>query len=136
MKRLWAIFPLVFLLAGCNPERCNTPIGQGGEIDLTAPEFSNLYNHVGGTLVISCGYKGVLVRCVGFSEYVAFECACPHDHEVRMEPDDPRAAVLLTCPACGSRFELSYGNPLEGAATSCTLYQYRTALDGYRLSIY
>lgn len=132
----WALILTVLLLASCKPERCNTPFGQGATIDLTEPEFNNIYNHVGGTLMISCGYKGVIVRCVGFSEYVAFECACPFDREVRMDADDPRAAVILTCPSCGSRFELSYGNPLEGSVTSCMLYQYRTSFDGRLLSIY
>lgn len=136
MKHLLYISVLLMAMVSCIPERCNTPFGQGGTIDLSNPEFDNLYNHVGGTLVVSCGYKGVLVRCVGFSEYVAFECACPHDREVRMEPDDPQAAVILTCPTCGSRFELSYGNPLEGAVTSCPLYQYRTSFDGQNLSIW
>lgn len=135
MKRYLFLLPLL-LLVSCKQERCDTPFGQGATINVTDPEFSNLYNHVGGTLVISCGHKGVIVRCVGFSEYVAFECACPFDHEVRMEPDDPRAAVILTCPTCGSRFELSYGNPLEGSVTSCMLYQYRTAFDGQLLSIF
>lgn len=126
----------MLLLTGCKTEQCSTPFGNGGTIDLTMEEFSNLYNHVGGTLVISCGHKGVLVRCSGFSEYTAFECACPHDHEVRMEPDDEREAVILTCPTCGSRFELVYGNPLQGSVTSCTLYQYHTDFDGRLLTIY
>lgn len=135
MKRWLCILPLL-LLTGCKTERCSTPFGNGGTIDLTTEEFSNLYNHVGGTLVISCGHKGVLVRCSGFSEYTAFECSCPHDNEVRMVPDDDREAVILTCPACGSRFELVYGNPLQGSVTSCMLYQYQTEFDGQMLTIY
>lgn len=135
MRRWMLILPLL-LMAGCKTETCSTPFGSGGTIDLTTAEFVNLYNHVGATLVIGCGHKGVLVRCSGFSEYTAFECACPIDHEVRMLPDDEREALVLTCPACGSRFELVYGNPLEGAATSCPLYQYRTDYDGRLLTIY
>lgn len=135
MKHLWPIL-LTLLLVACKPERCDTPFGNGGSIDLTMEEFSNLYNHVGGTLVISCGYKGVLVRCSGFGEYTAFECACPNDHDVRLLPDDNREAMILTCPTCSSRFELVNGNPLEGSVTPCPLYQYHTAYDGRMLSIY
>ena len=125
------------LLAGCKADRCNTPIGSVGTIDLTLPEFSNLYNNPGGTLVIgNAGHKGVLVHCVAMGSYAAFECACPKDHEVRLVPNDDRYAVVLSCPSCGSRFEVIYGNPLEGSATGCPLYQYNTAYDGRQLSIY
>lgn len=133
MKKLLPILTCLLLLS-CQPDHCNTPFGAGGTIDLI--DYSNLYNHVGGTEMISCGYKGVLVRCSGFSEYTAFECACPHDHEVRMQPDDSKEAVILTCPSCGSRFELINGAPLEGSATSCMLYQYGVAVEGTLLSIY
>lgn len=135
MKHLLFILPLL-LFMGCKSERCTTPFGQGGTIDLTQAEFINLYNHVGGTAVISLGHKGVLVRCAAFSEYVAFECACPNDHEVRLLPDDENEAMILACPACGSRFELVNGNPLEGSVTSCMLYQYHTDYAGGMLSIY
>ena len=100
---------LASILLSCQPDHCNTPFGAGGTIDLI--DYSNLYNHVGGTEMISCGYKGVLVRCSGFSEYTAFECACPHDHEVRMQPDDSKEAVILTCPSCGSYVRYSRPKP-------------------------
>ena len=100
------------------------------------PQFSNIYNHVGGTVVVSCGHKGVIVRCAGFGEYAAFECACPKDHDVRMDPDSDSEAVMITCRACGSRFEIINGAPLQGSATSCMLYQYRVAVDGSMLTIY
>lgn len=135
MKRWLLILPLL-LFAACKPENCNTPFGQGATIDLTDPQFSNIYNHAGGTVVISCGHKGVIVRCAGFGQYAAFECACPKDHDVRMEPDSKDDALMLTCGACGSRFEIINGTPLEGSATSCMLYQYGVAVEGTLLSIY
>ena len=135
MKRWLLILPLL-LFAACKPENCNTPFGQGATIDMTDPRFSNIYNHAGGTVVVSCGHKGVIVRCVGVGEYAAFECACPKDHDVRMEPDSKNDAVMLTCGACGSRFEIINGAPLEGSATSCMLYQYNVAVEGTLLTIY
>lgn len=126
----------LLLLAGCKGDRCDTPFGEGGTINLTVPEFNNLYNNPGATLVINRGYRGILVHCVALGQYVAFECACPKDHDTRMIPDDDRYAIILTCPDCGSRFELTYGNPLEGATTSCPLYAYNTAYDGQVLEIW
>lgn len=124
------------IFTACAGERCRTPFGEGGTIDLTQPDFINLYNNPGETLVINRGYRGILVHCTNLSEYVAFECACPHCHEVGMTPDDPHRATVLVCPECGSRFEVFFGNPLDGALTSCMLYQYSTHYDGRFLSIY
>lgn len=111
-------------------------MGEGGTLDLLQPDFIGLYNNPGATLVINRGYRGILVHCTALSEYVAFDCVCPLDHEVGMLPDDNRAAVMLTCPSCGSRFELFFGNPLDGAATACPLRQYNVFYDGRNLSIY
>ena len=127
---------LLLLVCGCRGDQCRTPFGEGGDLDLLQPDFMNLYNNPGGTLVINRGYRGILVHCSGLSEYVAFDCVCPHCREVGMTPDSPTHAVMLTCPECGSRFELFFGNPLEGAVTSCMLYQYNTFFDGRILSIY
>lgn len=126
----------LLLLVACNTDRCNTPFGEGGTINLTDPQFSNVYNHVGGTVMVSMGHKGVLIRCAGFGEYTAFECTCPHDHDVRMTPDSRNEAMILTCSACGSRFELINGAPLEGSVTSCLLYQYSVAVNGSLLTVY
>lgn len=130
------VFGVSLTLAACKTERCDTPFGLGGELDLLQPDFINLYNNPGGTLVINRGHKGILVNCVGLGEYAAFECACPLDHDVRMLPDDPTHAMLLECPQCGSRFEVYFGNPLDGSLTGCPLYQYNTAFDGRVLTIY
>lgn len=126
----------VMLFPACKAERCNTPFGVGGELDLLQPDFINLYNNPGGTLVINRGHKGILVNCVGLGNYVAFDCACPLDHDIRMLPDSPTSAMLLECPVCGSRFEVYFGNPLDGSKTGCPLYQYNTQFDGRVLVIY
>ena len=132
MKRL----PLIalLLLAACHTDRCDTPFGQGGTIDLASADYSILAT-VGGTADVTRGYKGIIVRCDAVGSYVAFEMACPLDH-VRMVPDDRDYAVKLTCPTCQSSFDIIYGNPLTGSATPCPLYQYNTVLDGRYLSIW
>lgn len=137
MKALPLALLVACLAVACKGDRCDTPIGSVGTIDLTMPEYANLYNNPGGTLVLAgVGHRGVLVQCIGLRDYVAFECACPKDHDVRLLPNDDRYAVLLTCPACESRFEVTYGNPLEGSATGCPLYQYSTSFDGRQLTIW
>ena len=104
-------------------------------MDLLQPDFIRL-NTPGETMVINRGYRGILVHCINISDYVAFECACPHCRETGMTPDDPCTASILTCPDCGSRFDVYFGNPLEGSLTGCMLFQYNTFFDGRFLSIY
>lgn len=126
--------PVAFLTS-CTPDDiCNTPFGEGAVIDIYMPDFNALAN-VGGSVTINRGYKGIFVRRTSFSDFVAFECACPNDHEVRLVPDPDWEGDILHCPACGSNYETKYGNPLEGAASGCPLYEYRTHFDGYILKI-
>lgn len=124
------------LIISCSPDTaCNTPFGEGAVIDIYQPDF-NALTTVGGTVTVNRGYKGIFVRRTSFSDFVAFECACPNDHEVRLEPDPDWDGAILRCRACGSLFETEYGNPLDGAASGCPLYEYRTHFDGYTLEIY
>lgn len=135
MRRWLYIVACVLALTACKRDRCDVPIGETGAIYL--PDFPDIYNNVGGTVVLNKGHRGILVRCSGFGEYMAFECACPQDHDVRMLPDDDHNAVTLKCPSCGSRFEVvSSGSPLEGSSTVCPLHQYHTSPDGTTLFIY
>lgn len=134
MKPLW-IIALALLVAACVPDRCNTPFGEGGSIDITMPDFAALTS-VGGSLTINRGYKGIFVRRTSYTDFVAFDCACPNDHDVRLLVDSDWGGSVLECPTCHSRFETEYGNPLEGSVTGCPLYQYNTRFDGYRLTIY
>lgn len=134
IERLIVVVVALLLLAGCKRDVCDTPIGEVGDIMLT--DYPDIFNNVGGTIVLNRGHRGVLVRCEAFGQYAAFECSCPNDHDVRMLPDDDHSAMMLTCPSCGSRFELINGNPLEGSSASCPLHRYSTSVEGYRLYIY
>ena len=130
------LISLLFSLSSCSPDNvCNTPFGDGASIAIYQPDFNALMN-IGGTVTINRGYKGIFVRRVSYSDFVAFECACPNDHEVRLEPDPDWGGAVLRCRACGSLYETEYGQPLEGAASGCPLYEYRTHFDGYILEIY
>ena len=134
------VFSFYFLVgclaAACSRDNlCNTPFGEGASIDIYQPDFAALQT-VGGTLTINRGYKGIFIRRTTYADFVAFECACPNCHETRLLPDPDWNGAVLQCPTCQSRFETEYGIPLNGSATSCPLYEYRTYFDGYTLEIY
>lgn len=125
-----------FVFPSCTSDSiCNTPFGEGASIDIYQPDFNALVN-IGGCVTINRGYKGIFVRRVSYTDFVAFECACPNDHEVRLVPDPDWAGAVLKCNACGSLYETEYGQPLEGSASGCPLYSYDTYFDGTVLEIY
>ena len=135
---LFLIFHFSFFIffVSCNRDNaCQTPFGEGGVLDITQPDFAALQT-VGGTVTVNRGYKGIFVRRVSYSDFVAFECACPNDHEVRLLPLEGWDGGVLECPACKSKYETINGQPLEGAASGCPLYEYSTYFDGYTLEIY
>ena len=125
----------LFTLYGCVGDRCNTPFGEGGTLDVTMPDFAPLSN-VGGSMMINRGHKGIMVTRMSYSEFVAFECSCPNDNDVLMEPDDIWGNTVLVCPVCSSRFNAVDGSALNGSVTPCPLYQYSTSFDGRLLSIW
>lgn len=100
------------------------------------PDFSPL-SHVGGAMSVGgIGYQGVHVTRTSYSDFVAFELACPADHEAWLEADPDWGGSILRCPVCSSQFNALDGTPLNGSATPCPLYEYATAFDGRMLSIY
>ena len=124
------------LFTSCNPDRCNTPFGEGGTIDITMPDFAPLA-HVGGSMSVGgIGYQGVHITRTSYSDFVAFELACPADHEARLEADPDWGGSILRCPVCSSQFNALDGTPLSGSATPCPLYEYSTSFDGRMLSVY
>lgn len=140
---LLAALSVFLLTTGCKGDVCNTPFGEGGVINLSLPDFAPLLN-VGGAVIVThdnygfdMGHRGILVRHTSLYEFAAFDCSCPYDRDITLLPIEGWNGAVLECPSCGSRFETEYGNPLDGAATSCPLYQYTTHFDGYyTLEIY
>lgn len=121
------------VVVSCGGDRCDTPFGEGGTFDIN--QFGELSN-VGGSVVINRGHKGILVRRTTYSSFVAFECTCTKDHEVRLQSAEGWDNAIMVCPTCGSMFETEYGNPIDGSAAVCPLYEYNTSFDGRMLSIY
>ncbi len=135
MRRLWLI-ALALVATACSGDTCNTPFGDGADIDIYQTGFSALANP-GGTATVNRGHRGIVVRCESLGNYVAFELTCPLDHDMQMVPDERDFAMSVRCPRCGSQFELINGNPCTGAATACPLYRYETTFhDGHYILIW
>jgi len=116
---------------------CNTPFGEGAIINIYQPDF-NALTIPGGTVTINRGYKGIFIHRTTLSDFVAFECACPNDNDVRLVLDTTRewGSDFLYCSTCKSRYDIYFGQPQEGAISGCPLYEYNTHFDGYTLEIY
>ena len=105
-------------------------------LDLTMPDFSPLA-HVGGSMSVGgMGYQGVRITRTSYSDFVAFELACPTDHDACLVVDPEWGGSILVCPVCSSRFNALDGTPFSGAVSPCPLYQYCTILEGSLLSVY
>ena len=131
---------MLLTAACCRDTVCDTPFGAGGAINIYQPDFAALMT-VGGTVTINRGHKGIFVHRTTLSDFVAFECACPHCHETRLTLDTDANSrwkdIALKCPDCHSHFDIWFGNPCSGASvTNCPLYEYRTLFDGTILEIY
>lgn len=134
MTRLLCV-GLLFLFTACTGDRCKTPFGEGGTFDVNMPDFAPLAN-VGGSMMINRGHKGIMVTRISYSEFVAFEGACPNNTDELLVPDSEWGNSVLVCPVCSSRFNALDGSALDSSATPCPLYQYNTVFDGRNLTIF
>lgn len=124
------------LLAGCDKDRmCNVPIGDATcQLDPNSAEYPGL-NNLSSYQYLIGGYQGIVVIRTSWSEFVAYECTCPHD-QGRLEMAEGYGNLVLECPECGSLFStFADGAPMEGSKTSCFLQQYNTYYDGRLLYI-
>ena len=112
----------------------DTPIGYVNfTINPNSTFYSNL-NSVGGYEYFIGGHKGVVIFRYSWTEFLAYERACPHCHEVGVEVQE-QSGVILECPQCGSQFIYTDGSPIKGPTVS-SLRQYSTYYDGYQLHVY
>ena len=121
------------MFAGCVEEN-DTPMGYVNfTINPNSTFYTNL-NHVGGYEYFIGGYKGVIIFRYSWTEFLAYERACPHCHEVGVEVQE-QSGVILECPQCGSQFIYTDGSPIKVPAVS-SLRQYSTYYDGSQLHVY
>ena len=111
----------------------DTPIGYVNfTIDPNSTFYYNL-NNVGSYEYFIGGYKGVVIFRFSLTEFLAYERACPHCHEVAVEVN--KSGLILECPQCGSQFVYTDGSPVKGPAVS-VLRHYSTYYDGYNLHVF
>ena len=121
------------MFTGCVEEN-DTPMGYVNfTINPNSTFYTNL-NHVGGYEYFIGGYKGVIIFRYSWTEFLAYERACPHCHEVGVEVQE-QSGVILECPQCGSEFIYTDGSPIKSPAVS-SLRQYSTYYDGSQLHVY
>lgn len=132
------IIIMLVLFPHCDKEKNNNPIPNvhvNINLDINSTLYSDL-NIVGGYVYITGGYRGIVVYRMSYDEFVAYDRACPYDHEdpeARVDVEDNGLTVIDS--TCMSRFLLLDGSVVEGPATR-PLKRYRTQLSGDNLLIY
>ena len=92
-------------------------------------------NHIGGSVTVTGGYKGIIIYRKTENEFMAFERACAYDptadsSQVRIEV----SGITCNCPKCKSKYILLDGSPFQGPS-QWALKQYRTNYDGTYLYV-
>lgn len=128
---LSALFALLLILA-CRKDGSTDNIPNVAVeiyIPLSLPEFTAL-NSIGNYVLVSGGYRGIIVFRKSLTEFAAYERACPFDPTAAgslVEPDSGNVSGVDR--KCGSEFLFYDGSVLNGPATR-PLKQYRCDFDG------
>ena len=84
MKKIFCLFPLIFLILGCSPEdelRKNPYLPElnfSFTIDLALPQYNNL-NYPGNSFITrNYGINGIVVYNLNNDQYLAFELSDPN----------------------------------------------------------
>jgi len=100
-------------------------------ISLADPDFVTL-NGVGNMVMVTGGFRGIIVYRYSFDKFLAFDRCCTQDidnEQGRVEAD-PVYKGIVTCPICKSGFMLqSDGIPLNGSTARLGLRQYEVSYD-------
>ncbi|MBQ9638807.1 MAG: hypothetical protein IJV22_04550 [Bacteroidales bacterium] len=134
------ILALLPLLSACTREsQCKVSIG---ETAFTIRPNDALYrslNTVGGYQYFTGGHRGVVIVRLYEDTFVAYDRTCPEDNDSQVSASDAGGwgSTLMECPTCHSRFNVyADGAPIDGSATSCSLFQYSTSYSGGELTVY
>ncbi len=132
------IIPLMLIINGCKERDNDNPIPNvhvNINLDINSTLYSNL-SIIGGHEYITGGYKGIIVYRASQYDFMAYDRACPYDHQIddaRLDVEDNGMTVIDS--TCMSRFLLLDGSVVDGPATR-PLKAYRTNFDGEYLFIY
>ncbi len=133
---LMPVFVFILLAAGTSCRKDSTTcngvpnVAVNFALDLNQPTNVNL-QIVEGSVIVTGGYDNVVVYRYTTSQFTAFDCCCPYDGAT-----NSKAVVQLnsnkfsmTCPVCGSTFNLSDGSVIKGPS-KCSLKPYVASFDG------
>ncbi|MCF8219359.1 MAG: Rieske (2Fe-2S) protein [Bacteroidales bacterium] len=132
------LFLIIPFFTQCDKENEHNPIPNvhvNINLDISSTLYSDL-NIIGNHAYITGGYRGIVVYRMSNDEFVAYDRACPYDHEdpeARVDVEDN--GLTLIDSTCMSRFLLLDGSVVEGPAKR-SLKNYRTNFDGNNLFIY
>ncbi len=121
-----AIF-LIFLLSvsACDDTQSKIPtVFVDFTIDLSDPQY-NQATIPGGYIYVTGGYSGILIYHTFDDTYIAFDRACPYDHDCGKLYVDKTLFSTIDSTCCKSEFSLlTGGNATKGPATF-PMKQYR-----------
>ncbi len=129
---------MIFSLGSCKKENPpnEIPVVQVSiSLNPNSTEYVEL-NVVNGWVTITGGYRGIIVFRKSFTEFMAYERACPYDWDkttTRLEVDS--SGITTYCPSCSSKFILLDGSVYSGPS-NYPMKQYQTTYDGSLLYIY
>jgi hypothetical protein len=138
MRKVIFLVALLAIGTGCGKENSQPQIPDvpvNFVIDPNSTEYLGI-NHIGGSIYLNGGYRGILVYRLSLTEFMAFERACPYDFTLpaaRIEVDT--SLITCYCPACISKYILTDGTPYAGPSRYA-LKQYATTYDGALLYVY
>ena len=92
---------------------------------------------IGGTKIISGGYKGIVLYRESDLEFYAYDRTCTQFplHDVAVEEDEDFMGVFK-CPECGSTYLLMNGAEPNSGPAQYPLVQYKTSIQGDVLHIF
>jgi nitrite reductase/ring-hydroxylating ferredoxin subunit len=140
------VFALILLLfVGCENDRSRFPYAR---VNVTLDIGTELNNMVQGEYVFigpedcseaeSCGYGGLIIFRASQNNFQAFDRSCTYNPKEKclLEPfEGDRSNNILSCPCCGSLFNLGEsGRVLQGPAIR-DLKQYQTTKQSNQLRV-
>lgn len=141
---LVAIFSLILLtsiafLGSCDNQQFDSEIPFVAFpdiiINLNSQQYLDLRNPL-GYVEINGGLRGIIIFTnSSVNEYAAFERNCSYQpNNACAQIEVAGSGLSLEDQCCGSTFDVEFGNPSGGPATS-PLRRYRTSLNGNILTI-
>lgn len=103
-------------------------------IPLALPDYVAL-NSIGNHVIISGGYKGIIIFRKSIDQFAAYERACPFDPTTSGSIVEPDSSLVLGIDyKCGSKFNFFDGSIVNGPATR-PLRQYNCDYDAATMSL-